>query len=338
MVEGIDLDKQNEELLQKYFDTKDIEAYQSLLILNDKLNYHVARKFLNSGEDVDDLASIARIGMIKAIKSFDPYKNIKFATYATRCMTNEILMSFRKDKKHKNNVSLEQPLYYDGEGNELKLEDLVESGAPDAIDLYIEREEISRLRQSVEQLEGRDRVIIEQMYFKGKTQKEVSQLLGISQSYVSRIEKKLLKKLRGIYDKTKGEITMSNKLKPEKLQVLRESFEEGLNPKQSSNRAGVSYSTAHKYYNKFLEEQPKEEKEAPAVHESEVLEEVEAVEVIEKPKALEAFEYNSKCSTTSISLTKVNKSEIRSFLNSFMLTVNEEESYNLDILITKEVS
>lgn len=205
MVEGIvNLDEQNRELLQIYYDTKDIEAYQSLLILNDKLNYHIARKYLNSGEDVEDLAGIARIGMIKAIKSFDPNKEVKFASYATRCMTNEILTSFRKEKKHKSNISIEQPLFYDGEGNEMKLEDLVDSGAPDALDLYIEREEISRIRQSVGQLKGRDRVIIEEMYYNGKTQKEVAQLLGISQSYVSKVEKRVLKKLRGIYEKQRG--------------------------------------------------------------------------------------------------------------------------------------
>lgn len=204
MVEGIvNLDEQNRELLQIYYDNKDIEAYQSLLILNDKLNYHIARKYLNSGEDVEDLAGIARIGMIKAIKSFDPSKGVKFSTYATRCMTNEILMYFRKEKKHKSNISIEQPLYYDGEGNEMKLEVLVDSG-DDILGEIVEREEIIRLRQAVEQLSGRDRVIIEEKYFKGKTQKQVSELLGLSQSYISRIEKKLLKKLRDIYDKTKG--------------------------------------------------------------------------------------------------------------------------------------
>ena len=197
MVEGIvNLDEQNRELLQIYYDTKDIEAYQSLLILNDKLNYHVARKYLNSGEDVEDLAGIARIGMIKAIKSFDPSKGVKFSTYASRCMTNEILMYFRKEKKHKSNISIEQPLSYDGEGNEMKLGDLVDSG-DDILGEIVEREEIIRLRQAVEQLGGRDRVIIEEMYFKGKTQKQVSELLGLSQSSISRIEKKLLKKIKG---------------------------------------------------------------------------------------------------------------------------------------------
>ena len=204
MVEGIvNLDEQNRELLQIYYDTKDIEAYQSLLILNDKLNYHIARKYLNSGEDVEDLAGIARIGMIKAIKSFDLSNGVKFSTYATRCMTNEILMYFRKEKKHKSNISIEQPLSYDGEGNEMKLEDLLDSG-DDILGEIVEREEIIRLRQAIEQLGGRDRVIIEEMYFKGKTQKQVSELLGLSQSHISRIKKKLLKKLRGIYDKTKG--------------------------------------------------------------------------------------------------------------------------------------
>ena len=197
MVEGIvNLDEQNRELLQIYYDTKDIEAYQSLLILNDKLNYHVARKYLNSGEDVEDLAGIARIGMIKAIKSFDPSNGVKFSTYATRCMTNEILMYFRKEKKHKSNISIEQPLYYDGEGNEMKLEDLVDSG-DDILGEIVEREEIIRLRQAVEQLSGRDRVIIEEMYFKGKTQKQVSELLGLSQPHISRIEKKIIEKIKG---------------------------------------------------------------------------------------------------------------------------------------------
>lgn len=339
MVDGVNsLNKQNEELLKRYYETEDFEAYQNILLLNDRLNYRIAKKFLNSGEDIEDLASISRIGMIKAIKSFDPNKEIKFATYATRCMTNEILMSFRREKKHKNNVSLEQPLYYDGEGNELKLEDLIESGAPDAIDSYIEKENLARLRQAVSELEGRDRVIIEEMYFKGKTQKQVAQLLEISQSYISRIEKKVLKKLRGIYDKTKGEVIVANKIKPEKLEVLIKCYEEGLNPREASEVAGVSHTTAYKYRKEHLAEQLKEE--APVVaeapkEEKEVIKESKVVEMI---KSVDVPKPKSNCSTVTMSLTRASKGEIHSILNSLMLTVNEEESYNLDILITKEVS
>lgn len=180
----------------------DLEARNKLIEHNLRLVVFLAKKYENTKIDLEDLVSIGTIGLIKGVNTYRMDKNIKLATYASRCIDNEILMYLRKTKRKRGEVSFEDSLSFDADGNELHLEDvlgteadLVTRGLYDALDKHL-------LYQEVAKLEGRDREIIEYRYgLNGKkelTQKEVAGLLGISQSYISRIEKKVIGKLRTI--------------------------------------------------------------------------------------------------------------------------------------------
>lgn len=178
----------------------DPAARSSLVEHNLRLVVYIAKRFESGYCGVEDLISIGTIGLIKAINTFNAEKNIKLATYASRCIENEILMVLRKNQNRKGDVSLDEPLNTDGEGNELLLSDIL--GIDDEV-IYrdIETEEEKKIvRRAVESLEERERRIIELRFgLNGnpeKTQKEVADLLGISQSYISRLEKKILDKLK----------------------------------------------------------------------------------------------------------------------------------------------
>lgn len=167
---------------------------------NLRLVVYIAKKFENTGVGLEDLISIGTIGLIKAINTFRSDKNIKLATYASRCIENEILMYIRKCASHKNDVSIDEPLNVDWDGNELLLSDIL-GGEDDSVSRDIERNEDERtVREAVSELSERERYIIELRYgLSGKrelTQKEVADLMGISQSYISRLEKKIIRKLR----------------------------------------------------------------------------------------------------------------------------------------------
>lgn len=170
-----------------------------LIERNLRLVVYIARKFENTGVAIEDLVSIGTIGLIKAVNTFDPKKNIKLATYASRCIENEILMYLRRNTKTRSEVSFDEPLNTDWNGNELLLSDVL--GVESDVIKYIE-DEVDRtlLWTAMQRLTGRERKIMELRFGltdgKGKTQKEVADLLGISQSYISRLEKKILKKLR----------------------------------------------------------------------------------------------------------------------------------------------
>ena len=180
-----------------------IEAARKTLIAHNlRLVVYLARKFENTGVGVEDLISIGTIGLIKGIHTFNPEKNIKLATYASRCIENEILMHLRRTNKLKLEVSFDEPLNVDWDGNELLLSDIL--GTEEDI-IYRDLEtqaEIGLLRQAMEKLSKREREIIELRYGynqkneKEMTQKEVADLLGISQSYISRLEKKIMLRLR----------------------------------------------------------------------------------------------------------------------------------------------
>ena len=180
----------------------DIEARNILIEHNLRLVVFLAKKYENTKIDLEDLVSIGTIGLIKGVNTYRLDKNIKLATYASRCIDNEILMYLRKTKKKRTEISLEDSLSFDAEGNELHLEDIMGTEA-DIVTRGLE-DEVDRklLYQEVHKLNGRDKVILEYRYgLNGKkelTQKEVAQLMGISQSYISRIEKKVIKKLRSI--------------------------------------------------------------------------------------------------------------------------------------------
>lgn len=180
----------------------DQKARNKLIEHNLRLVVFLAKKYDNTNTDLEDLVSIGTIGLIKAINTYRLDKNIKLATYASRCIDNEILMYLRKTKRKRTEVSFEDSLSYDADGNELHLEDvlgtdsdIVTKGLDDELDKNI-------MLSEIEKLNVRDREIIELRYgLNGKkemTQKDVAMLLGISQSYISRIEKKVIKKLKSI--------------------------------------------------------------------------------------------------------------------------------------------
>jgi RNA polymerase sporulation-specific sigma factor len=178
------------------------EAKNKLISHNLRLVVYLARKFENTGVGVEDLISIGTIGLIKAINTFNPIKQIKLATYASRCIENEILMYLRRNSKTKMEVSIDEPLNVDWDGNELLLSDILGTD-DDVISRQMEDEvEITLLGKAIRKLSSREQLIIKMRYGlnhpEGKelTQKEVADLLGISQSYISRLEKRIIKKLK----------------------------------------------------------------------------------------------------------------------------------------------
>ena len=178
----------------------DENARQILIEHNLRLVVYIAKRFENTGVGIEDLVSIGTIGLIKAINTFRADKNIKLATYASRCIENEILMYIRKNAGVRSEVSIDEPLNTDWDGNELLLSDVL-GNEEDVIENEIERMEERRLiREAVASLEPREREIIELRYGMGGrrelTQKEVADRLGISQSYISRLEKKIIARLR----------------------------------------------------------------------------------------------------------------------------------------------
>lgn len=178
----------------------DVNARNILIEHNLRLVAHVARKYNSSNTDSDDLISIGTIGLIKAVSSYDPTKGIRLATYAARCIENEILMHLRASKKLQNEVSLNEPLGTDKEGNEIALIDILGSEDEEVEEKVDLTQRIKKLYTLIKSsLGGREQVIIKLRYGlngkNGKTQREVAERLGISRSYVSRIEKKALTKL-----------------------------------------------------------------------------------------------------------------------------------------------
>ena len=178
------------------------EARNLLIAHNLRLVVYLAKKFENTGICVEDLISIGSIGLIKGINTFNPDKKIKLATYASRCIENEILMYLRRTNKTKLEVSIDEPLNVDGDGNELLLSDILGTDE-DIIYRDMENEaELKLLRKAVSKLNGRERQIIELRFGinrrnnKEMTQKEVADVLGISQSYISRLEKKIMVRLK----------------------------------------------------------------------------------------------------------------------------------------------
>lgn len=181
------------------------EARQILIIRNLRLVAHIVKKYQNVPEDQEDLLSIGTIGLIKAIQTFDDTKGIRLATYAARCIDNELLMMMRLRKKSSRDVSLYDPIGTDKEGNEICLLDVALSSQEDFADNYTRREDQKRVRYLVDHiLKGREQEIIRMRYGLVDgievTQKEVGKKLGISRSYVSRIEKRALRTLRKAFE------------------------------------------------------------------------------------------------------------------------------------------
>lgn len=179
---------------------EDEAAKRVLIERNLRLVVYIARKFENTGIYVEDLISIGTIGLIKAINTFNPEKNIKLATYASRCIENEILMYLRKNQNRKSEISIDEPLNVDWDGNELLLSDIL--GTDNDIIYRNIEDEVDRmlLKNAMEKLTKREKEIMVMRFGldnqKEKTQKEVADILGISQSYISRLEKRIIKRLK----------------------------------------------------------------------------------------------------------------------------------------------
>ena len=196
------LTKEEEEHYVNLSKNGDLHARDILIEHNLRLVVFLAKKYENTGVDLEDLVSIGTIGLMKGVKTFSNDKNIKLATYASRCIDNEILMFLRKNKKVRGEVSFEESLSFDADGNELHLEDVLGTEA-DIVTKPLE-DDLNRkiMMEEINKLNSRDREIIVMRYglfnHQEKTQKEVAEILGISQSYISRIEKKVIKKLKNI--------------------------------------------------------------------------------------------------------------------------------------------
>ena len=195
------LPREEEALLLGRLAAGELEARQTLIERNLRLVVYIARRFENTGINIEDLISIGTIGLIKAINTYKTDKNIKLATYASRCIENEILMYLRKNANRRGEVSLDEPLNTDWDGNELLLSDVLGTDS-DIIEKPLE-EHVERdlLLGAVERLSERERTIITLRFGldgrRERTQKEVADLLGISQSYISRLEKRIIRRLKG---------------------------------------------------------------------------------------------------------------------------------------------
>lgn len=188
------------ECIKNLIENNDEEAKSMLIEHNLRLVVYIAKKFDNTGVGVEDLISIGTIGLIKGINTFKPDKNIKLATYASRCIENEILMYLRRNNKIKTEVSIDEPLNKDSDGNELLLSDILGTD-PDITYRNLEDEvDMKLLKEAIRKLNSREKNIMEMRFGfisgREKTQKEVADELGISQSYISRLEKKIIGKMR----------------------------------------------------------------------------------------------------------------------------------------------
>ena len=181
-------------------ENNDESAKQELIVHNLRLVVYIARKFESTGIGVEDLISIGTIGLIKAVNTFCPKRNIKLATYASRCIENEILMHLRKCQSQKNEISIDEPLNVDWDGNELLLSDVLGTDS-DSINRPIEQDvERGILMDAINRLGDRERTIMQLRFGildgRERTQKEVADVIGISQSYISRLEKRIIRRLR----------------------------------------------------------------------------------------------------------------------------------------------
>ncbi len=196
------LGKEEERQLVLRAQQNDIEARNKLIEHNLRLVVFLAKKYESTGYEMEDLVSIGSIGLIKGINTYKLDKNIKLATYASRCIANEILMFLRKNKKRKKEISLEDSLNYDSEGNELHLEDVLGTDSDLVSDEYEKMVDQSFVAQEISKLNSREKQIMVLRYglnnTESYTQKEVADMLGISQSYISRIEKKVIKNIKDL--------------------------------------------------------------------------------------------------------------------------------------------
>lgn len=197
-------DEEEDKYLRQYSEG-DADAKNILIEHNLRLVAHVTKKYQSSGMDADDLISIGTIGLIKAVSTYNCDKKIRLATYAARCIENEVLMVLRSSKKLQNEVSINEPIGFDKSGNEISLIDILDSDQEDITEKIALKSQVKRLYTEMKKvLHGRERLILEHRYGlagkQSRTQREISKAMGISRSYVSRIEKKAVDKLRRAFE------------------------------------------------------------------------------------------------------------------------------------------
>ncbi len=194
------LDSDEEKILLEKLMQKDVKAKNTLIERNLRLVVYIAKKFENSGVNIEDLISIGTIGLMKAVNSYNLEKNIKLATYASRCIENEILMFLRKNNKIKTEISIDEPINTDSEGNDMSLADILGTDNESIYKSVEDNDNKKVLLNAIKKLNKREKTIMQLRYgFDGVdelTQKEVADKLGISQSYISRIEKKVINNLK----------------------------------------------------------------------------------------------------------------------------------------------
>lgn len=198
--------KEEKEYLEKYHDG-DEKAGEVLIIRNMRLVAHMVKHYGVAEKDVQELISIGTIGLIKAVRTFDMSKGSRLATYAAKCIDNELLMSFRSDKKKYHEISLQEPIGTDKEGNEISIIDVIESKEKHFLDEYILKCDVKMLYAAIDNcLSDRERLIILKRYglcgYEEVTQREIAEELNMSRSYVSRIEKRAIMKLADYFEKT----------------------------------------------------------------------------------------------------------------------------------------
>lgn len=193
--------EEERDLIDKLKDEKEaVKARKKLVERNLRLVVYIAKKYEKTGVGIEDIISIGAIGLMKAINTFNPTKNIKLATYASKCIENEILMFLRRNNRIKTEISIDEPLNVDSDGNEMLLSDIL-GGEDDSVSKHIEDEvDIALLREAITKLTSREKYIMELRFGfvtgEEKTQKDVADLLNISQSYISRLEKKIISRLK----------------------------------------------------------------------------------------------------------------------------------------------
>lgn len=194
------LSKEEEQQTFELMKTDEKKAREILIVHNLRLVVYISKKFESSGSGIEDLISIGTIGLIKAVRTFCPDKNIKLATYASRCIENEILMHLRKASQQRNEISIDEPLNTDWDGNELLLSDIIGSDEESVTEKLRQRCERKAMMDEIAKLSDRERQIMELRFglIDGKelTQKQVADKIGISQSYISRLEKKIIKNIK----------------------------------------------------------------------------------------------------------------------------------------------
>lgn len=330
----------------------DKQALEELFELNERLHYRMANMYGNPN-NFEDIVSVSRLGLYKAYQTFDPNKGAKFITYARKVMENEIFQYFRKDKKRKDEASLDEIIYTDKDGDEFTLHAYLEADPSTTPEYQLEvAENIAMLHKALWKISARKRCIIVNKYFRGKTQKELSEQLKISQSYISRIERSALKELKREMEKInilkeRKELVekMRAKIPREKIAKLIYLFdlidcgEIRMTFKQIANLVDVSIPTVRKYFEKYKEGEFREHERIKVEIPSSYVQmdrPKETIEVENVPNITTTInKYNNTPKRIQLTGSKVTPMNIADILGSVINVLDQNETYNFYIEVRK---